>query len=51
MIGYDCPFYKTREEYKKDRRKALQRINKLDEEARIKIIEKYFLDTLDTVEK
>ncbi|SHF44092.1 hypothetical protein [Caloramator proteoclasticus] len=51
---HQCPFYKTKEEFNEDRRKALHRINKLDEETRIKIIEKYYLDilnALDTVEK
>jgi hypothetical protein len=39
---YDCPFYKTREEYKEDRRKALDRLNTLDKEYKTYIMEKYY---------
>lgn len=37
-----CPFFKTVEQAKKDREKALLRINSLDQETKTKIYDKYF---------
>ena len=39
-----CPFYKTVEQAKKDREKALKRLKKLDKPTRLAIAEKYGLE-------
>lgn len=37
-----CPFYKTREQFKEDRTKALDRLNTLDKEYKSYIMGKYY---------
>ena len=39
-----CNFYKTEEQAKKDREKALKRLKKLDKPTRLAIAEKYGLE-------